>query len=75
MAAGSTQIQLRLNPADHAALAGQVKTLVAQTARAGGAEVIADPAISPGGCRVDTRLGSIDQQFEAQLARIEQELV
>ncbi len=47
MAAGSTQIELRLNPADHAALAGQVKTLVAQTARAGGAEVIADPAISP----------------------------
>jgi flagellar assembly protein FliH len=74
MAAGSTQIQLRLNPADHAALAGQVQTLVAQLARSGGAEVIADETISIGGCRVDTRMGSIDQQFEAQLARIEQEL-
>ncbi len=74
MAAGSTQIQLRLNPVDHAALAGQVQNLVAHLARAGGAEVIADETISAGGCRVDTRMGSIDQQFEAQLARIEQEL-
>jgi flagellar assembly protein FliH len=74
MAAGSSQIVLRLNPADHAALAGQVQALVAVMARAGGAEVIADETISAGGCRVDTRLGTIDQQFEAQLARIEQEL-
>ncbi|HEX4144392.1 MAG TPA: FliH/SctL family protein [Pirellulales bacterium] len=74
MAAGSTQIQLRLNPTDHAALGGQVQTLVAELARVGGAEVIADETISPGGCRVDTRSGSIDQQFEAQLARIEEEL-
>ncbi len=75
MAVGSTQIQLRLNPADHAALGGQVQTLVSQLARAGGAEIIADPAITAGGCRVDTRFGSIDQQFEAQLSRIEQELL
>jgi flagellar assembly protein FliH len=74
MAAGSTQIQLRLHPADHAALGGQVQALVAELARAGGAEVIADEAISLGGCRVDTRSGGIDQQFEAQLARIEEEL-
>ena len=74
MAAGSTQIQVRLHPTDHAALGGQVQTLVAELARGGGAEVIADPAISPGGCRVDTQFGSIDQQFEAQLARIEEEL-
>ena len=35
----------------------------------------ADPASLPGGCRVETRFGVIDQQFEAQLARIEEELV
>lgn len=74
MAAGSTQIQLRLHPTDHAALGGQVQALVAELARAGGAEVIADETISTGGCRVDTRSGGIDQQFEAQLARIEEEL-
>ena len=32
------------------------------------------PAITPGGCRVETRFGTIDQQFETQLARIEEEL-
>jgi flagellar biosynthesis/type III secretory pathway protein FliH len=47
---------------------------VAELARVGGAEVIADETISSGGCRVDTRSGAIDQQFEAQLARIEEEL-
>ena len=39
----------------------------------GDAELVADPAITPGGCRVETRFGVIDQQFETQLARIEEE--
>ena len=38
------------------------------------AEIVADPAITLGGCRVETRFGIIDQQFEAQLKRIEEEL-
>jgi flagellar assembly protein FliH len=38
------------------------------------AEMIADPEISPGGCRIETLHGAIDQQFESQLARIEEEL-
>ena len=74
MAAGSTDIQVRLHPDDHQSLAGQVRTVAGELSRLGAAEVIADPAISLGGCRVDTRFGSIDQQFEAQLARIEEEL-
>ena len=37
-------------------------------------ELVADPQITQGGCRVETRFGVIDQQFEAQLARIEDEL-
>ena len=74
MAAGGTEIQIRLHPDDHAALAGQVRMLVGEVARVGTAQVVADAAISRGGCRIDTRFGTIDQQFEAQLARIEQEL-
>ena len=38
------------------------------------AELAADENISPGGCRVETEHGSIDQQIEAQLARILEEL-
>ncbi len=74
MAAGSTDIQVRMNPDDHQALAGQVRSVVGELTRLGTAEVLADPAISRGGCRIDTRFGTIDQQFEAQLARIEEEL-
>ncbi len=74
MAAGSSDVQVRLHPEDHQALAGQVRTIAGELARLGSPEVVADPAISRGGCRIDTRFGAIDQQFEAQLARIEQEL-
>ena len=38
------------------------------------AEIIAEASVSPGGCRVETRFGTIDQTFEAQLARVEEEL-
>ncbi len=74
MAAGSTDVQVRLHPDDHRALADQVRTLAGELARLGTPEIVADSAISRGGCRVETRFGTIDQQFEAQLARIEEEL-
>ncbi len=48
--------------------------LLAEFSALGPTEIIADAQISRGGCRVDTRFGVIDQQFEAQLARIEEEL-
>jgi flagellar assembly protein FliH len=74
LAAGSSQLRIQLNPADHQALRPQVEALIAELAPLGSAELVADPQISPGGCRVETRFGVIDQQFEAQLARIEEEL-
>jgi flagellar assembly protein FliH len=74
LAAGSSDLQLRMHPDDVAALGTQVESLLGQLARRGREALIADAAITRGGCRVDTRAGSIDQQFEAQLARIEQEL-
>lgn len=74
LAAGSHDIQIHLNPADHGALGKQAQQLVQELSRIAGAQVVASPAVSPGGCRVETRFGTIDQTFEAQLARIEQEL-
>ncbi|MBI3838467.1 MAG: hypothetical protein HY288_11110 [Planctomycetia bacterium] len=74
LAAGSGEIQLRLHPADFTALGAQIEQLTAELSRLGKAHLVADPQITPGGCRIDTRYGVIDQQFEAQLARIEQEL-
>jgi flagellar assembly protein FliH len=74
LAAGGGRLQLRLNPADYDSLGSHAKQLAARLDTLAPAEVIPDPEISPGGCRVDTEFGAVDQQIEAQLARIEEEL-
>jgi flagellar assembly protein FliH len=74
LAAGSAQINIHLHPDDHQALCGQVQLLLGEMSGLGTAEMTADAGISRGGCRVETRFGTIDQQLEAQLARIEEEL-
>ena len=74
LAVGSSELRIHMHPADHQALRPQVEALIAELSPLGSAELVADPQISPGGCRLETRFGVIDQQFEAQLARIEEEL-
>ena len=74
LAAGNAQLQIHLNPEDYQALKPQLDLVVKEIAPLASAELIADPQITRGGCRIETRFGTIDQQFEAQLARIEEEL-
>ena len=74
LAAGSPTLRVFLNPADYETFKGQVELLAKECARSAQTEIIADPDVTPGGCRLETRHGVIDQQFEAQLARIEEEL-
>ncbi len=74
LAAGSPQLRIHLNPADHKVLGKEVEMLSKELSALASAELVANPEITPGGCRVETRFGVIDQQFEAQLARIEEEL-
>jgi flagellar assembly protein FliH len=74
LAAGSAEVQLRMHPDDLATLGRHVDEIAANLNRLGEVKVVADGAITRGGCRVDTRYGTIDQQFAAQLARIELEL-
>jgi len=74
LAAGSPNIRVRLHPDDHRALGAQVQSLIDAMSAVGEADVTADAAIAPGGCRVETRFGAIDQQIESQLQRIVEEL-
>jgi len=74
MAAGSPKLQLKMNPADIEALSGSLELLRNELTRGGQAEIVPDAEITLGGCRIDTSLGTIDQQIEAQLGRIEEEL-
>jgi len=75
LAAGSAQMTLRLNPQDHAMLGPQVEAIARQVASAGTLQIVADASVTPGGCRIETEFGSLDQQLEAQLARITEELL
>ena len=74
LAAGSSHVRIQLNPNDLKAMGDQMRVLIDEIAPLSGAELNADPEITPGGCRVETRFGIIDQQFESQLKRIEEEL-
>jgi len=74
LAAGSSQVRIHLNPADHQQIGPRAEMLVKELSTLTTAELLSDPQITPGGCRVETRFGVIDQQFEAQLQRIEEEL-
>ncbi len=74
LAAGSSTVRVLLNPKDHETLRPKADALIAGMAGLGACDLVADPAISPGGCRVETAFGSIDQQIETQLKRIEEEL-
>ena len=75
LAAGSPQIRLLLHPADKQAFGSQVKQLAEQVARIATLEIEADNNVPQGSCRLETQHGVIDQTFQAQLARIEEELV
>lgn len=74
LAAGASHLRIRLNPADHNAMDGQADVLTKELAPLATAEIVPDDDITPGGCRVETNFGTIDQQIESQLARIEEEL-
>lgn len=74
LAAGSAEVEVHLHPDDFAALSQHTERIASELMQLGASKVVADVQISRGGCRVQTHFGLIDQQFEAQVARIEQEL-
>lgn len=74
LAAGTAELRIVMHPQDYETLKPHVETVIGQLARSAHAEVVPDASISIGGCRLETRFGTIDQTIEAQLGRIEEEL-
>lgn len=74
LAADAPRVRIRLHPSDHASLGPTARQLAEQVGSFAQTDVVADPAVQPGGCVVDLPQGSIDQQIESQLARIVEEL-
>jgi flagellar assembly protein FliH len=75
MATGSNNLRIHLNPTDYDTLRPQIQTLVRECATLAETELVPDESVAPGGCRVETQFGVIDQQWETQLKRIEEELI
>jgi flagellar biosynthesis/type III secretory pathway protein FliH len=75
LAAGMNEISLHISPTDYENLGTQITQLAETLGHLAPSAVLADPNITPGGCRVKTKFGAIDQQIESQLKRIEEELV
>jgi len=75
LAAGAPQIRLRLNPRDVATIGPLCNEALQRVAPAGGASIVGDEAISPGGGVVETQHGRVDAQIESQLERIASELL
>ena len=75
LSAGSGAVVVRLHPEDHRTLQDQVAQIASRLAGVGAVQVAADATISPGGCRVETEFGTLDQQLEAQVARLSEELL
>ncbi|HND53452.1 MAG TPA: FliH/SctL family protein [Pirellulaceae bacterium] len=75
LAAGRPRVVLALHPRDLELLSGQLGQLLAEMGRVATVEVAADSRLEPGGCRVTSEFGELDQQWTTRLARIEAELL
>ncbi|HEX5472678.1 MAG TPA: FliH/SctL family protein [Lacipirellulaceae bacterium] len=74
LAAGMAELRVHISPTDHENMGTQIVRLAETIGNLAPTAIIADPSITPGGCRVTTKFGEIDQQIESQLRRIEEEL-
>jgi flagellar biosynthesis/type III secretory pathway protein FliH len=68
------EIRLHVSPTDYENLGSQITRLAETVGHLAPSAVVADANVSPGGCYIKTKYGEIDQQIEAQLKRIEEEL-
>jgi flagellar assembly protein FliH len=77
MCAAAGHLKIHLNPADAAdpAVTREIQRVAQKMGDTVRIDTISDPQISPGGCRVETQHGAVDQQIESQLDRITAELI
>lgn len=75
LAAGQPRVVVSLHPLDLARLDAPLRRLVQELGRTASVEFVGDAQIEPGGCRLTSDQGRIDQQFAAQLQRIADELL
>lgn len=75
LAAGSSQIRVRMHPRDVQQLSASRDVLTQQLSALSPADIVSDERITPGGCYIETTHGAIDSRLETQLCRITEELL
>lgn len=71
----ASDVRIAIHPAHRAALAEVMPRLQLQFPSLKHVEIITDPAITPGGCKIFTAGGEIDAQLETQLQRLVADLL
>jgi flagellar assembly protein FliH len=75
LAAGQPELRIHLHPDDLRFLGDQADAVVRTLTGCAKPELIPDPALRRGDCRIETRHGEIDARIETMLERIAEELL
>jgi flagellar assembly protein FliH len=75
LVARSTDVRLSLHPSQRKTLLEALPALQMQWPSLAHVELVDDPTLAPGGCRINTRGGVIDADLDQQVDRIAQELL
>jgi flagellar assembly protein FliH len=70
LAVHAADLRIVINPAQRATLVDELPKLQLIWPSLQHVEMVDDPAVSPGGCRIMTRHGEVDAQIEGQLDRV-----
>lgn len=73
-AAGAERVTVHVATSDLPAVRAAQAELLAAASGAGELEIVADPAVGPGGCLVETELGQFDARIATQLAALDAEV-
>jgi len=75
LVSGHVSIVLTLNPIDKDLLGQCEKEIVEAIAGCGEVRIVVDENVTPGGCRISSKQGTVDATIETQLRRLSSELV
>lgn len=71
----AADVRIAIHPAQKAVLEATLPSLRLTWPQLGHVELVEDPALAPGGCRVFTARGCVDADLDAQLDRVIEELL
>ena len=69
------RLVIHVNPADHSVLEARRQRWLDRQPLIGSLSIVADEAVSRGGCRLESDFGTVDATIETQLATIERHLL